>query len=108
MTGFAWLAAAICAEVAGTLALKGSVGMTRPVPAVLVVVGYGLAFWFLSQSLRELPVAIAYAAWAGVGTAAIGLLGWLVYGETLHAAAIVGLVMVAAGATLLAAYSDVP
>jgi multidrug transporter EmrE-like cation transporter len=37
MTGFAWLAAAICAEVAGTLALKGSIGMTRPLPAVLVV-----------------------------------------------------------------------
>lgn len=108
MTGLTWLAAAIGAEVAGTLALKGSGGMTRPLPAALVFVGYGLAFWFLAQSLRELPVAVAYAVWAGAGTAAVGVLGWLVYGEALHVAAIAGLVLVAAGATLLAAFSDAP
>ncbi|MDT9694181.1 SMR family transporter, partial [Streptomyces sp. P9(2023)] len=62
---FVYLVLAIVAEVVATSALKASEGFTRPVPSLLVVVGYGVAFYLLSLVLRTLPVGIAYAIWAG-------------------------------------------
>src|SRR5262249_9104537 len=81
MTAFI-LAAAIASEVIGTLALKASDGFTRPVPATIVVVGYGVAFWLLALVLKHLSVGTTYAIWSAVGTAAIALIGMVAYCET--------------------------
>ena len=51
-----------------TSALKASAGFTRLVPTLVVAVGYGLAFWLLSLTLRSIPVGMAYAVWSGIGT----------------------------------------
>ena len=80
MTAFI-LAAAIASEVIGTLALKASDGFTRPLPATIVVVGYGVAFWLLALVLKHLSVGTTYAIWSAVGTAAIALIGIAAYGE---------------------------
>ena len=88
-----YLAIAIVSEVLATSALKASEGFTRLYPSLVVVVGYGLAFYFLSLTLRTIPVGIAYAVWSGVGIVLISLAGWVIYDQRLDAAAILGLVL---------------
>ena len=96
-----FLAVAILAEVIGTSALKVSDGFTRLVPSLVVVLGYGISFFFLSLTLRTLPVGVAYAVWSGVGMALIALIGWLFLGQSLDAPAIVGLFLIGAGVAVL-------
>jgi small multidrug resistance pump len=100
-----YLAIAIVSEVIATSALKASDGFTRFYPSAAVVVGYGLAFYFLSQTLRTIPVGIAYAVWSGVGVVLISLAGWMVYDQKLDTAAVAGIALIAAGVIVLNAFS---
>ena len=81
---------AIAAEVTGTLALRASNGFTRLWPSVLVVVGYAIAFYLLSQSLKTLGVGPVYATWAGLGTVGAALGGYLLFAERLTPLTVVG------------------
>ncbi|MEG0822511.1 MAG: multidrug efflux SMR transporter, partial [Burkholderiaceae bacterium] len=63
------LAIAILAEVIATSALKASEGFSRLLPSVIVVVGYGIAFYCLAITLKTIPVGVAYAIWSGAGIA---------------------------------------
>jgi small multidrug resistance pump len=100
-----YLALAIAAEVVATSALKAAAGFTRPLPSVLVVLGYSIAFYCLSLSLRVVPVGVAYAIWSGVGTALIVVIGWLLFGQTLDLAALIGLALIVAGVAVLQIFS---
>ena len=100
-----YLAIAILSEVVATSALKASAGFTRLYPSISVVGGYALAFYFLSLTLRVIPVGIAYAIWSGVGVVLVCLLGWLVYGQKLDIAAGVGIALIVAGVVVLNAFS---
>ncbi|MBK6961793.1 MAG: multidrug efflux SMR transporter [Gammaproteobacteria bacterium] len=100
-----YLALAIVAEVVATSALKTAAGFTRPLPSLLVVLGYGVAFYFLSLSLRVVPVGVAYAIWSGVGTALIAVIGWLLFGQTLDLAAWIGLALIVAGVAVMQVFS---
>ncbi|MFM7831703.1 MAG: DMT family transporter [Planctomycetaceae bacterium] len=100
------LALAIVCEVAGTSALQASAGFTRPLPSLLVTAGYGLAFYFLSQTLTAIPLGTAYAIWSGVGTALIAAIGWVVYGQKLDLAAIAGIVLITAGVLVIHLFSQ--
>jgi small multidrug resistance pump len=91
------LSAAISSEVAATLALKASDGFSRPVPAAIVVVGYGLSFWLLALVLKHLSVGTTYAVWSAVGTAAIALIGMLAYGEAAGALKLASLGLIVVG-----------
>lgn len=95
------LAVAIVAEVVGTSALKGSAGFTRLGPSLIVVGSYALAFYLLALALRHIPVGIAYALWSGVGTALIALVGWIVFGQRLDAAALAGIGLIIAGVLVM-------
>jgi small multidrug resistance pump len=103
-----YLAIAILSEVVATSALKASAGFSRFFPSVLVVGGYALAFYFLSLTLRVIPVGIAYAIWSGVGVVLVCLLGWLVYGQKLDVAAGIGIALIVAGVVVLNAFSTTP
>jgi len=105
MMQWVYLAIAITAEVAGTSFLKSSEGFTRLWPSVAVVFGYGLAFYFLALTLKTLPVGIAYAVWAGAGTALITLVGWVVFEQVLDIAAIVGIGLIVSGVVVLNVFS---
>jgi len=105
MSHWLYLGIAILSEIAGTTALKFAEGFTRPGPTLVVVIGYGVAFYFLSLTLRTLPVGIAYAVWSGVGMALIALVGWLFLKQPLDAPAIGGIVLIIAGAVLLGGFS---
>ncbi|MDP3743370.1 MAG: SMR family transporter [Methylotenera sp.] len=99
------LAIAIVAEVIGTTALKASDEFTRLLPSLIVVVGYGTAFYFMSISLRVLPVGIMYAIWSGMGIVLISILGWLVYRQTLDMPAMIGLAFIIAGVIIINIFS---
>lgn len=102
---YAWLAAAIVCEVFATSALKASDGFSRPLPSAIVFIGYAAAFFFLSQTLKSVPVGIAYAIWSGVGTILIALLGRLVYKQTLNAPTILGMALIIVGAFIMNVFS---
>jgi small multidrug resistance pump len=105
MIAWGYLVVAILAEVVATSALKTAVGFTRPGPTLVVVAGYSVAFYFLSLALQTIPVGLAYAIWSGVGIVLIALVAWLVYGQTLDAAACAGLCLILAGVIVLNVFS---
>ncbi|MFN9776650.1 MAG: DMT family transporter [Candidatus Kapaibacterium sp.] len=99
------LAIAIIAEVIGTSALRASEGFTKVVPSILVVAGYSVAFYFLSLTLKNIPVGIAYAIWSGVGTVLITIVGVVVFNQRLDVPAIVGLSLILIGVLVINLYS---
>ena len=105
MNAWACLAIAIVAEVVATSALTASAGFTRPLPSVAVVAGYGLAFWFLSLSLKSIPVGIAYAMWSGVGIVLISMIGWILFRQSLDLAAVSGMGLIVAGVVVINLFS---
>lgn len=102
-----WLAIgiAIVAEVVATTALKASNEFTRLVPSILVVLGYGTAFYFMTISLRVLPVGIMYAVWSGVGIVLVSVLGWVVYRQTLDVPAMLGMGLIISGVVVINVFS---
>jgi small multidrug resistance pump len=96
-----WLLLAIASEVVATSALKASEGFSRLVPAVVVVVGYSASFYFLAQSLREIPLGVVYAVWSGIGTAAIAIIGVVFFRETLGWIGIAGITLIVLGVIVL-------
>ncbi|MFH8486448.1 DMT family transporter [Streptomyces longisporoflavus] len=99
--GYALLAGAIVAEVAGTTAMKYSDGFSKLWPSLITVAGYLIAFTLLAQTLKTLSVGTAYAIWAGIGTAAVAAIGMIFMGESAGLAKIAGIALVIAGVVLL-------
>ena len=107
MTTYLYLAIAIVGEVIATSALKSSAGFSKLLPSVLVIAGYGTAFYFLSLTLRTMPIGIVYALWSGVGVALISVIGWVVFKQSLDLAAIVGITLIVIGVVILNVFSKV-
>lgn len=105
MPHYLYLAVAIIAEVSGTLALRASESFTRPGPSLIVIVGYALAFYFLSLTLKSIPVGIAYAIWSGAGIVLIAAFGYIMFQERLDWAALAGVTLIISGIFLLTAVS---
>ena len=95
------LVLAIVSEVAGTAGLKASEGFGRMGPSALAVIGYALAFYFLAQSLRYIPLGVAYAIWSGLGTVGSVLLGLLVWKEVLGPIHVFGIALIVVGVVVL-------
>lgn len=102
---YLYLAAAIVSEVVGTTALQASNGFTRPLPSIVVVIGYGLAFYGLSIAIKTIPVGLAYAIWSGVGIVLISAIGVIWLKQHLDAAAILGLSLIIAGVVVVNFFS---
>lgn len=95
------LSAAILCEVLATTSMKYSDGFSKLWPSLGTAVGYGLAFYLLSLTLREMSVGTAYAIWAGAGTALIALIGMAFIGEAVTPVKVAGVLLVIAGVVLL-------
>ncbi|HKK55544.1 DMT family transporter [Marinobacter sp.] len=106
MIHWAYLAIAILAEVLGTSFLKQAEGFTRLWPSVTVIVSYIVAFYFLSLTLRTLPIGIAYAVWAGAGVALIALVGFVFLGQELDGPALIGIGLIVAGVAVINLFSS--
>ena len=103
--GYVYLLLAIVAEVAATTALKASAGFTRPGPSLVVVIGYGAAFYLLSKVMALLPVGITYAVWSGLGIVLVTLAGMWIYGQVPDLPAILGMGLIVAGVAVIFLFS---
>jgi small multidrug resistance pump len=102
---YVYLAVAIVAEVIATTALRAADGFTQLWPSLISIVGYVVAFYFLSLTLRSMPVGIAYAIWSGVGIVLISLAGWLIYKQLLDLPALLGMDLIMAGVIVINLFS---
>ncbi|GLZ85632.1 transporter [Metapseudomonas resinovorans] len=95
----AWIFLLVAAffEVLFAMGMKYAEGFTRPWPSVLVVVAAVAGIWFLTLSMRVLPVSIAYPIWTAIGTLGTVLLGFLLLGEALTPTKLVSVVLIVVG-----------
>lgn len=107
MQKWIFLGIAIISEIVGTSALKSAEGFTRLWPSLTVVAGYSIAFYFLSLTLKVIPVGIAYAIWSGAGTALIVLVAWIFMGQKLDLPAVIGVLLIISGVLVLNLFSKV-
>lgn len=105
MIAYAYLGVAIIAEVIATTALRAADGFTQFWPSLISIVGYVVAFYFLSLTLRSMPVGVAYAIWSGVGIVLISLAGWLIYKQLLDLPALIGMGLIMAGVVVINLFS---
>lgn len=95
------LFAAIAAEVAASAALPRTQGFRDPAWTAFVIGGYAASIWLLAIVVRTMPVSTAYAIWAGLGTAAVAVIGALWLGESLDAMKVAALSMIVIGVVVL-------
>lgn len=99
------LSIAIVAEVIATTAMKQSDGFSRPLWSTVTVIGYLIAFYFLAQTLKEIPTGVAYAIWSGVGIVLISTVAWLFQGQKLDAPAMIGMALIISGVVVMNVFS---
>ena len=104
--GYWYLIIAIVAEVVATSALKQSDGFSRLLPSVVVMVGYGASFYFLSLVLRTIPVGVAYAVWAGLGIVLISIVAAVLYDQKMDMPAVLGIGLIISGVVVLRLFSS--
>lgn len=97
---------AVLCETIGTSALQASHQFTRLGPSILVVVGYAMSFYFMSLTLRAMPVGVVYAMWSGLGILLIAIIGFVVFGQKLDLPAVLGLGLILAGIGVIHLFSS--
>jgi small multidrug resistance pump len=102
---YLYLAVAVAFEVVATTALKETQGFTRPAPSLIVIVGYGFAFYFLALVLRTMPVGVVYALWSGAGILLVTAIGWLWFRQALDMPALAGMALILAGVVVINLFS---
>ncbi|WP_165669629.1 DMT family transporter [Metapseudomonas otitidis] len=106
MTGYIYLAIAIAAEVVATTSMKAVDGFNKPLPLVLVIGGYAIAFWMLTMVVKSIPVGIAYAIWAGLGIVLVSIAALVIYQQKLDLPAVVGMGMIVSGVVVIQLFSN--
>ena len=102
---YVYLAIAIISEVAATSALKASLSFTKWLPSLVVVVGYSLAFYFMTLVLRTLPIGITYAIWSGVGIVLVAVVGAFMYQQIPDVPAMIGMGLIISGVVVIHLFS---
>ena len=97
MQSWLYLTVAILLEVAGTSCMKLSEGFTKLIPSILIFAFYGLSFVGLTIALKKIDVSIAYAVWAGIGTALIAGIGMIYFKEPLTLVKVLSILLIIAG-----------
>lgn len=100
-----YLSIAIFAEIIATTALKKAEGFSVLLPSIVTVSGYAIAFYFLSLSLKSIPVGVAYAVWSGVGIVAISIIGLVLFKQRLDTAGMIGVGFIVVGVLILNVFS---
>ena len=99
--GWVYLSIAIAFEVAAATTMKMSDGLTRFWPSVLMLVFYLMCFLAMIKSLEYLQVGVMYAIWAGAGTAAVAIIGVMLFGDTMPAVKIAGIGLIILGVAMV-------
>lgn len=101
MKGLGFLLMSIIAEVIATTTLKASDGFSRLWPSLIVVIGYGVSFWGLSQVVKVMPLGIAYAIWSGLGIVLVSVAAIYIYNQKLDFPAIIGMLFIIVGVLII-------
>ncbi|MBJ2246178.1 MULTISPECIES: DMT family transporter [Pseudomonas] len=102
---YIYLAIAICSEVVATVSMKAVKGLSTPIPLLLMIVGYGVAFWMLTLVVRTVPVGVAYAVWAGLGIVMVSVAALFIYGQKLDVPAMLGMALIVLGVVVIQLFS---
>lgn len=100
-----YLAVAIITEVVATSALKASAEFTKLLPSLIVIAGYALSFYFMTLTLRTIPVGITYAIWSGFGLVLVTIVGVFLYEQVLNIPTILGMCLVILGVVVIHIFS---
>ena len=103
---YLYLLGAIFFEVLGTILLPLSKNFTKPLISIILIVSYVLSFYFLTYALKEIPIAVVYSTWAGLGIFLITFLGYIFYSQSLQWQSIVGLIFIAIGVAIVNIFKD--
>ncbi|GJL71680.1 MAG: multidrug transporter [Nitrosomonas sp.] len=103
--GYWYLAIAIIAEVIATNALKASDEFTKLIPSIIVVVGYGTAFYFLSLVLKTISIGVAYAIWSGMGIVLVSVVAAVLFKQVPDLPAIIGMGLIVSGVVVMHVFS---
>lgn len=97
MYSWALLLLAIILEVCGTISMKLSDGFANLLPSILIFVFYIASFSLLVLALKKIDVGIAYAIWAGTGTALIAIIGIIYFKESVSLLKIISISLIIIG-----------
>ncbi len=106
MNKWIFLGLAIFSEVIATASLKSTEGFTKILPSIIVFIGYGAAFYFLSLTLDTIPIGVAYAIWSGVGVATITIVSIYFFDQKIDSASIIGIILIILGVVILRVYGE--
>ena len=104
MNAYLILIAAIIFEVLGTMLLPASQSFTKTLPTTILIISYGLSFYFLALVSQQLPLSIIYASWAGLGVFSVAILSYFFYKQTFNWQMILGLFLIVVGVTIVNIY----
>jgi len=107
MSTYIYLAIAIIAEVTATSTLKLSEEFTKPIPSLVVIIAFGVSLYFMTLTLRTLPVGIMYAFWSGFGIILVTIIGMLIYKQIPDLPAIIGMLLIISGVVIISMYSKI-
>jgi small multidrug resistance pump len=105
MNTWFYLGIAILSEVMATASLKSTEGFTKIGPSLLVLIGYSAAFYFLSLTLEDIPIGVAYAVWSGVGVATITIVSVVFMEQKIDLAGVLGIGLIVVGVIVLRLFS---
>jgi len=105
MKYYFYLALAIVCELFGTSFLQSTDRFTKLFPSLLVIIGVGFSFFFLSKAIQVIPIGIAYAIWSGVGIVFLSIFGAIVYNQKPDFPAVLGIVLILAGVIIINVFS---
>jgi len=98
------LFSAIAFEVMGTMLLPASQNFTKALPTTILLVSYGVSFYFLALVSQKLPLSVVYASWAGIGVFSVAILSYVFYKQALNWQTIIGLFLIVIGVTVVNLY----
>ena len=100
-----YLSIAIVSEVIATSTLKESEGFTKLVPSIITLIGYSFTFYFLSLTLKEIPLGLTYAIWSGIGICLLSIIGYFRYNQILDFGSIIGISLIGLGVIVINVFS---
>lgn len=102
---YLYLALAIIFEVIGSSSMKASDGFTKWLPTTIVAIAYLICFYFLSLTLKSMPLGLAYAIWGGLGIVLTALISVLIFKQSLDLPAIIGIILIVSGVFVMNFFS---
>jgi small multidrug resistance pump len=99
---------AIACEVVATTAMKSAEGFSKIGPSIIVIIGYGIAFYALSLILKSVPIGIAYAIWSGLGIVLVTVVSIYLYKQIPDLGSIIGIGFIMTGVIIINVFSKMP